>query len=152
MSVSSSTGRIVTHLKKNIRRHVHKPDLVNFWIKKFNWENGQEKMLDDEPMKRYLRKLQRCDHRRAVQLRSGWLPCNRQCSRYMLSRTDQCSACNGAQESIEHIFQCQSRRADMLLAIGTTLDKKLQGLNTYSDLRLELIASLKHWVTHGTHP
>lgn len=51
VSVSSSTGQIVTYLKENLRRHVHKSDLVNFWIEKFDWEDGQETMLDDEPMK-----------------------------------------------------------------------------------------------------
>ena len=147
--VTQLSTRIVTKPAKHIRRHIHYPDLSRYWEQRHNWNTDDIEAIDHAGMERFLKRLPKPDHRRAVQLRCGWLPCNKRCSRYMITRTELCSHCNTVPETVDHIFRCPARMEEAVKDVVSEIDAPLKKLETYNGLRIELVRSLTQWIRQG---
>jgi hypothetical protein len=120
VSVSSDAlGRFNGKLTSELRYCCTAPDIKSYWCERYNWTAQQVNSVDITGTKAAMSKLPNETRARIQKLRCGWLPTNSRESRIDPDRESGCKSCsstNLVEETVDHIFQCESvaRRSAVL--------------------------------------
>jgi ribonuclease HI len=102
----SASGPITGDLTHHLLTILPAQALAAYYQGKFNWTPATWDSIDHNATAAAIKKLSLADHRRIVQLRSGWLPTNKQVSRFMADRLASCPRCRHYSETVDHLLRC----------------------------------------------
>ena len=97
---------------KEIRYCCTEPDILKYWQDRYGWTALQATLIDNVGTKAVAHKLSKGTTRRIQKLRCGWLPVNHREARHDPDQPPGCVACSPTgliDETVDHIFQCQSQ-------------------------------------------
>ncbi len=139
-------NRIINHLTAALRTRLNGTPLLNHWMLKNRFQQGQATDVDWEMAARATQALPRVRQRWTSKLTTKFLLYGTNMARWNLCTQTQCPRCSCPKEDKEHLLRCPAESAVTVWKKALDeLDNWMAAAQTHPQIRQDIIAGLSKW-------